>query len=162
MTTMGITFPHEFWKKPYNHHRCLLGKMWTGSLKAPGMELRKNSIAFGPSYFVLVERMIEISFRFSFTIKTFSWPSLIICECLNLPHKMLACGLLRNCSVERMMWNVGYWDHDVSDERCSPWKECHGCVRRARFWGCASPSKPCGKPVALTAQEWRGRSMSTT
>lgn len=102
MTTMGITFPHEFWKKPYNHHRCLLGKMWTGSLKAPRMELRKNSIAFGPSYFVLVERTIEISFRFSFTIKTFSWPSLIICECLNLPHKMIACGLLRNCSVERM------------------------------------------------------------
>lgn len=81
---------------------------------------------------------------------------------MNLPRKMIVCGLLKNCSVERMMWNVVNWDHEVSDGRCSPWKDCHACVRRAHFWGCASPSKPYGMPLALTAQEWRGGNMSTT
>lgn len=72
-------------------------------IESPQAGAQKEHHCFGPSYFVLFERTIEIRFRFSFTIKTFYWPSLIICECLNLPHKLIACGLLKNCSVERMM-----------------------------------------------------------
>lgn len=66
---------------------------------------QKELHCFGPSYFVLFERTIEISFCFSFTIKTFSWPLLITCEWI--------------CPVR---WQpVGCWRTAVWRDWCEMW-----------------------------------------